>query len=200
MSQLPDIDTYASLLPLDDDRLLEQNVPEQTIRRIHRIRGLYAYWIQFPTRSISEMVDYNQRMNGIKQSKAYEDVQLTMLLLGNIQQMTKDFARWRFNEMNRQHIDAAKRRGDYRAVASLEKNYIKANLLDKEDTPDLAYDQITPLQIIPTDDPSVLGLKKIPNLRGTIDKLIKKYTHETAPIYDEAEEIAYEELNDDTDD
>lgn len=197
MSQLPDIDRYASLLPLDDDKLAEENVPDEMVARLHRIRGLYSYWIQFPTRSINQMAEYNQRMNGIRQSKAYEDVQLTMLLLGNIQQMTKDFARWRFNEMNRQHIEAAKRLGDYRAVASLEKNYIKANLLDKEDTPDMAYEKIVPLKVVPTDDPSVLGLKKLPNLRGTIDKLIKKYTQETAPIYDDAEEIAYEDIPDD---
>ena len=55
---------------------------------------------------------------------------------------------------------------------------IKNNLTDKEDTPDLAFDKIVPLEIVATDDPSVIGIKKIPDLRGRIKKLIKKYDAE----------------------
>ena len=195
MSGFPDIDRYATLMPLDDDDLAKEHVPPFMLARLHRIRGLYAYWIQFPTRSIAEMADYNMRMNHIKQSKAYEDVQLTMLLLGNIQQMTKDFARWRFNEMNRQHLEAAQRAGDHRAVASLEKNYIAANQLDKEDTPDKAFGDIVPLQVSFTEDPTAVGLKKVSNLRGRIAALVKKYKQETEPTYEEAEEVAYVDVD-----
>ena len=50
-----------------------------------------------------------------------------------------------------------------------------SKLTDKEDTPDLAFDKIVPLEIVATDDPSVIGIKKIPDLRGRIKKFIKKY-------------------------
>ena len=32
-----------------------------------------------------------------------------------------------------------------------------------------------PLEIVATDDPSVIGIKKIPDLRGKVRKLLKKY-------------------------
>ncbi len=188
-----DVDRYAMLMPLSADELKQENVPAQMLERLLRIRGLYAYWLQFPTKSSRELVDFDMAQNRIRKTQAYDDVKLCETLLGNLQAMTKDFARWRFNAMNEQHLASARRDKDWRAVASLEKNFIKANQLDKEDTPDMAFDQIVPLQIIPTDDPTVLGLKKVPNLRGRIQQLIRKYTKDTVPQFDEAIEITDDE-------
>ena len=170
------IDEYASLLPLDDDQLLEQHVNPLMLERLHRIRGLYAFWLQYPNKSTKDIVQQDIDLFKISQSKAYEDVRLVQKLLGNIQAMTKDFARWRFNQMNERHVLMAERDRDHRAIALLEKNFIKANQLDKEDTPDMAFDQIVPLQIEPTDDPTVLGIRRIPDLRGMIRKMIAKYS------------------------
>lgn len=170
------IDEYASLLPLDDDQLLEQHVNPLMLERLHRIRGLYAFWLQYPNKSTKDIVQQDIDLFKISQSKAYEDVRLVQKLLGDIQAMTKDFARWRFNQMNERHVLMAERDRDHRAIALLEKNFIKANQLDKEDTPDMAFDQIVPLQIEPTDDPTVLGIRRIPDLRGMIRKMIAKYS------------------------
>jgi len=170
------IDEYASLLPLDDDQLLEQHVNPLMLERLHRIRGLYAFWLQYPNKSTKDIVQQDIDLFKISQSKAYEDVSLVQKLLGDIQAMTKDFARWRFNQMNERHVLMAERDRDHRAIALLEKNFIKANQLDKEDTPDMAFDQIVPLQIEPTDDPTVLGIRRIPDLRGMIRKMIAKYS------------------------
>lgn len=170
------IDEYASLLPLDDDQLLEQHVNPLMLERLHRIRGLYAFWLQYPNKSTKDIVQQDIDLFKISQSKAYEDVRLVQKLLGDIQAMTKDFARWRFNQMNERHVLMAERDCDHRAIALLEKNFIKANQLDKEDTPDMAFDQIVPLQIEPTDDPTVLGIRRIPDLRGMIRKMIAKYS------------------------
>ena len=60
-------------------------------------------------------------------------------------------------------------------MASIEKNFIKNNLTDKEDTPDLAFDKIVPAEIIATDDPTVIGIKALPNMRAKVKKLNKKY-------------------------
>lgn len=181
-------DQYAELLPLSDEQLREQKVNPLMLERLHRIRGLYAFWLQFPNKTKAEVVQQDIALFKVCQSKAYEDVQLVEILLGDIQRMTKDFARWRFNQMNERHIKAAERAKDYRAIASLEKNFIKANQLDKEDTPEMAFDEIIPLQIEPTDDPSVLGIKKTPNLRERKMKLINKYSREN-PEYVDYEEV-----------
>jgi len=68
----------------------------------------------------------------------------------------------------------------------------KAYQLDKEDTPEIAFDEIVPLQIEPTDDPSVLGIKKVPNLRERKARLINKYSKEM-PEYTDYEEVEDEE-------
>ncbi len=192
MSLPANIDQYAELLPLSDDELREQKVNPLMLERLHRIRGLYAFWLQYPNKTKAEVVQQDAALFKVSQSKAYEDVQLVEILLGDIQRMTKDFARWRFNMMNERHIRDAERAKDWRAVASLEKNFIKANQLDKEDTPEMAFDEIVPLQIEPTDDPSVLGIKKVPNLRERKARLINKYSRE-APEYVDYEEVEDEE-------
>lgn len=188
-----DIDRYAMLMPLSPEELRAENVPAPMQERLLRLRGLYAYWLQFPTKTARDLVDFDVAQHHVRKTQAYDDVKLCETLLGNLQAMSKDFARWRFNQMNEQHIAAARRAGDWRAVASLEKNFIKANQLDKEDTPDMAFYQIVPLNIVPTDDPTVLGLKKVPNLRGRIQKLIRKYTQDEFTQFDEAEEITIDE-------
>jgi len=192
MSLPANIDQYAELLPLSDDELREQKVNPLMLERLHRIRGLYAFWLQYPNKTKAEVVQQDTALFKVSQSKAYEDVQLVEILLGDIQRMTKDFARWRFNMMNERHIRGAERAKDWRAVASLEKNFIKANQLDKEDTPEIAFDEIVPLQIEPTDDPSVLGIKKVPNLRERKARLINKYSKEM-PEYTDYEEVEDEE-------
>lgn len=192
MSLPANIDQYAELLPLSYDELREQKVNPLMLERLHRIRGLYAFWLQYPNKTKAEVVQQDTALFKVSQSKAYEDVQLVEILLGDIQRMTKDFARWRFNMMNERHIRDAERAKDWRAVASLEKNFIKANQLDKEDTPEIAFDEIVPLQIEPTDDPSVLGIKKVPNLRERKARLINKYSKEM-PEYTDYEEVEDEE-------
>lgn len=66
--------------------------------------------------------------------------------------------------------------GDARAMAAAAAAYGKYHLLDKEDPVDNGYDMIQPQVFIPTTDPRHLGLKRIPNVMGTIKKLIRKYT------------------------
>jgi len=61
----------------------------------------------------------------------------------------------------------------------MQKNYILNNMTDKEETPDFAFEKIVPMVIEPTDDPSVLGIRKMPDLRKRIAKLIKKYSEDS---------------------
>ena len=110
----------------------------------------------------------------VGKSQAYDDIHILKRLIGDLEATTKEFARWRVNQMIEQDRQAARRAGDWRAVASMQKNYIKNNLTDHPDTPDMAFEKIVPLQLEPTDDPSVLGIKVPKNLRARRDKLIKQ--------------------------
>lgn len=74
-----------------------------------------------------------------------------------------------------------------RAAAS----YAKFNRVDLEDEQALPYDMIVVQPFTATSDPSVLGMKAIPNLQQKIDALLAKYRAETIDI----EDIEYEEAD-----
>lgn len=176
MSKPVNIDQYAEYLPVDSSELRQQLVPEDTIMRVERLRELSSYWRSYPSTSAKELVSRCMQLFHVGKSQAYDDIHLLKILIGNLEATTKEFARWRVNQMIEEDRQAARRDGDWRAVASMQKNYILNNQTDKPDTPDMAFDRIVPLQIEPTDDPSVLGIKAPKNLRARRDKLIKQYS------------------------
>lgn len=176
MSLPVNIDQYAEYLPVDSSELRQQLVPEDTILRVERLRELSSYWRSYPSTSPKELVSRCMQLFHVGKSQAYDDIHLLKILIGNLEATTKEFARWRVNQMIEEDRQAARRDGDWRAVASMQKNYILNNQTDKPDTPDMAFDKIVPLQIEPTDDPSVLGIKAPKNLRARRDKLIKQYS------------------------
>lgn len=176
MSKPVNIDQYAAFLPVDSCELRRQLVPEDTILRVERLRELSSYWRSYPSTSVKELVSRCMQLFRVGKSQAYDDIHLLKILIGNLEATTKEFARWRVNQMIEEDRTAARRDGDWRAVASMQKNYILNNQTDKPDTPDMAFDRIVPLQIEPTDDPSVLGIKAPKNLRARRDKLIRLYS------------------------
>lgn len=176
MSLPVNIDQYSEYLPQDSNELRQQMVPEDTIQRIERLRELSSYWRSYPSTSAKELVSRCMQLFKVGKSQAYDDIHILKILIGNLEATTKEFARWRVNQMIEEDRAAARRDGDWRAVASMQKNYILNNQTDKPDTPDMAFDKIVPLQLEPTDDPSVLGIKAPKNLRARRDKLIKQYS------------------------
>lgn len=178
MSIPADLDNYQKWLPLDENQLQEEHVPAQTIERVIRFRALYTYWCRFSSKSPRELVEYDMALFKVGESQAYDDIHCVKILVGNLQESSKKFWRWRINQMIEEDRLKARRDGDHRSVAAMQKNLIKNNLTDKEDTPDLAFDKIVPLEIVATDDPSVIGIKRIPDLRGRIKKLTRKYDAE----------------------
>ena len=176
MSLPVNIDKYAEFLPVDSSELRLQLVPEDIIQRVERLRELSSYWRSYPSTSPKELVSRCMQLFHVGKSQAYDDIHLLKILIGNLEATTKEFARWRVNQMIEEDRLAARREGDWRAVASMQKNYILNNQTDKPDTPDMAFEKIVPLQIEPTDDPSVLGIKAPKNLRARRDKLIRLYS------------------------
>jgi len=176
MSVPVNIDQYSEYLPVSSDELRQQLVPEDTIQRIERLRELSSYWRSYPSTSPKELVTRCMQLFKVGKSQAYDDIHILKVLIGNLEATTKEFARWRVNQMIEEDRTAARRDGDWRAVASMQKNYILNNQTDKPDTPDMAFEKIVPLQLEPTDDPSVLGIKTPKNLRARRDKLIKQFS------------------------
>lgn len=192
MSLPVNIDQYSKLITLDDNELQEQHVNPVILERLHRLRGLYAYWLQFPSKFDNEIVGYDMAMFKVGRAQAYDDLHLTQVLLGNIQQTGKEFMRWKINKDLEEDLKSARRAQDFRSVAAIEKNRILNNRTDKDDEPEFEFDKIVPQNFEPVDDPTVIGIAKIPDLRGKIRKLVKKYSKDTM-----IEDAEYEEVEDD---
>ncbi|WP_337806657.1 hypothetical protein [Prevotella pectinovora] len=190
---LASMEDYSMYITLSDDELFERRIAQTVIERIHRLRGLYAYWLQFPQKFDQDIVQYDMAMFKVGKSQAYDDLHLVRLILGNLQQASKDFMRWKINQDLEQDLKAARRAGDHRSVAAIEKNRIINNRTDKEDELELEFDKIIPQQFVPVDDPTVLGIKKLPDLRNRIRMLVKKYSDNSVQFAE------YEELKEDND-
>lgn len=192
------LDQYSRYVTLDDSELRELRVAESVLVRLRRIRGLYAYWLQFPSKLDNDLVQHDIAMFKVSRTSAYDDLHLVKVLLGNLQQTTKEFMRWKINKSIEEDIAAARRAGDFRSVAALTKVMVQNNRTDKDDEPDLEFDKIVPQNFEPTDDPTVLGIERVPDLRGRIRALYKRYSNTMVQDaeYEEINEKVNENIND----
>ena len=85
----------------------------------------------------------------------------------------------------------AKKRKDTKTMEKAASSYAKYNRVDLEDEQAVPYDMIVVQPFTATDDPSVLGIKPIPNLREKIRMLLNKYRAENMDI----EDIEFEEAD-----
>ncbi|WP_289646098.1 hypothetical protein [uncultured Duncaniella sp.] len=189
---LPSIaDAAQQYLFTDRDKMIRSGVPEATINHIIRIRDVYSYWLQFPQKKDREIVGELMRRGNIQRSAAYEDLRLIKQLLGDLNKVSKDYARYRFLQMVERAYEVAENSGDARSMVAAADKLGKYMGLAEADEVDKGYDKI-PVQIFAvTDNPEVIGLKRLPNARDQIKAMKQKYWNEE--IVDvEAEEVDYD--------
>jgi hypothetical protein len=187
------IDVCERYLFADVSEMVAENVPEIIQKRLLRLRDLYNYWVNFPSKKDMDIAEEDMRRNGIGKSAAYDDVRILKKLLGNFAKTTKDYHRYKFTLMIDQSFEMAKRTKDAKAMTSAANFYAKYTQLDKEDEVERGYDQIVVQPFEPTDDPTVLGLKPIPNLREKIARKLKQYWSE------DMQEVSFESAEFDKD-
>ena len=197
MSLPVNIDEYSRLVVLDDNELQARNVAVSVRERLQRLRGIYAYWLQFPDKFERDILQQDMALFNVGRAQAYDDVRLVQVLLGNMQQATRNFMRWKINQDLEADLKAARRQGDYRSVAALEKVRVLNNRTDKEDEPDTAYDRIPLFGVVFTSNPAALKIPGYDNeasLRKDIDTMNKRYNRE---IEKEKDYTDYEEVEED---
>ena len=162
--------------------------PADICQKILRVRALHQYMLSNPGARDSTIVRECTGRFGVSRPVAYDDLSILKTLLPHITQASKDFHRWRYNEMVLQTYEMARLRGDVRTMERAAASLAKYNNIDQEQKSDIPVDQIIPQPFIATDDPSVLGINALPNIRERQRQLLEKYTKETADI----EDISYE--------
>lgn len=187
------IDVCEKYLFADIDEMTANGIPELIQQRLLRLRDMYNFWLQFPRKKDLEIVDELEHRYSVSKSTAYEDIRIIKRLLGDLAKTTKDYHRYKFCQMIDESYDMAKRIKDARAMAAAANYYAKYTQLDKEDILDKGYDKIVVQPFEPTDDPTVLGIKPIPNVRERIKSKIEQYWS------DDIEDVEFEaiEFNED---
>lgn len=192
MSLPVNIDEYSKYVVMDEDELVEQKVSAAVRDRIRRLRGIYAYWLDFPYKMEKEIVKQDMDMFRVGLSQAYDDLRIVQVLLGSFHQPSKDFLRWKINRDLERDLTIARNKGDMRAVASLEKVRVLNNRTDKDDGQQLEYDKIVPQTFELTDDPKVLGMTMMSAEEAR--RKAKYYKEKYSKT--EIEDAEYEEVDD----
>jgi len=173
---------------------LQQRYTDDVVERILRIREEYNWFIANPDAKDRQFIENAVSRFGIHKSLAYRDLGVIKALLPHLAQASRDFHRYRYNEMILETYQMAKKRKDTKTMEKAASSYAKYNRVDLEDEQAVPYDMIVVQPFTATDDPSVLGIKPMPRLQERIQELLHKYQAENIDIEDvEFEEADLEE-------
>jgi hypothetical protein len=176
----------------DKDKLVRSAVPAQIIDRIIRLRSAYMLWLAHPLKKDAEIRDHLIQFSGISKTTAYEDIGILKTLLGDMNETSKSYIRFRFNAMIMNVYYLAEQKKDTRSMDSAAAHYAKYNRLDAPDEQRIPWDEIIPQRFEPTSDPSVIGIQPVPNIQERIRSLKEKYIADI-------QEVDYEEADADLD-
>lgn len=190
MPRQPILEICSKDLFTAEDELLEKYNAEQA-QRVLRLRDMYNYYISHPDTKDRQFVDTAMSRHGIMKSQAYADLSIIKSLLPLLSSASRDFHRFRFNEMILETYQMAKARKDTKTMEKAASSYAKFNRVDLEDEQALPYDLIVVQPFTATSDPRVLGIKPIPNVEEKIAAMLKKYRQESMDIDD----VDYEEVD-----
>lgn len=169
--------------------VLREKYPDVSVERVLRLRAMYNWFISNPESKDKEFVDECLSRYGVSKTLAYDDLRIIKSVLPHITQASRDYHRWKYNEMILETYQMAKKRKDTKTMERAATSYAKFNNVNVEDEQSVPYDLIVVQPFTATQDPSVLGIKPIPNIEKKISDLIAKYRAESMDIDD----IEYEE-------
>lgn len=171
------------------EEVLREKYPDVSVERVLRLRAMYNWFISNPESKDKEFVDECLSRYGVSKTLAYDDLRIIKSVLPHITQASRDYHRWKYNEMILETYQMAKKRKDTKTMERAATSYAKFNNVNVEDEQSVPYNLIVVQPFTATQDPSVLGIKPIPNIEKKISDLIAKYRAESMDIDD----IEYEE-------
>lgn len=167
---------------------LKEKYPEAIVAKLIRLRDLHQWMLANPESRDRQVVDVVTSRYGVSRRTAYDDLAVLKTLLPELGRSSAEFHRWRFNEMIIDTFQMAKRRKDTRTMERAAASYARYNRIDDEAKQLPEYEKIVPQPFTPVDDPSVLGIKPIPDIREKIRKMIDELSVKSSDI----EDIQYE--------
>ena len=170
---------------------LRNTYPQLLVDKVLRVRDMYNWCIANPDAKDRQFVEQELSRYDISKVVAYSDLAIVKTLLPTLATASRDFHRWRYNEMILETYQMAKKRKDTKTMEKAASSYAKYNRIDLEDEQAMPYEMIVVQPFTATSDPTVLGIKPIPNINDKIKAMLNKYRAETIDI----EDISYEEAD-----
>ena len=174
---------------------LEERYDPVTVARVMRVRDEYQWVLANPDARDRQFVEEFAGRYGVTDQAIYADLSIIKQLMPALSAATRDYHRWKTNQMLLETYQMARKRKDTKTMERAASSYGKLNRVDLEDEQAMPYDIIVVQPFTPTQDPSVLGIKPIPNIDEKISQMIAKYRAETIDIDD----VEYEEADIDED-
>ena len=78
---------------------LREKFPQTSVERLLRIRAMYNWLISNPETKDKEFVDETVSRYGVSKVLAYDDLKVLKSVLPHITQTSRDYHRWKYNEM-----------------------------------------------------------------------------------------------------
>ena len=172
------------------DELLTKYAQSQ-VDHLLRLRDMVTWSIANPDAKDRQFVDEERTRYGLFLVTAYADLKIVKAILPNMGEASRDFHRWRYNEMILETYQMAKKRKDTKTMEKAATSYAKFNRIDIEDEQSVPYHMIVVQPFFPTTDPRVVGINPVPN----IDERIRKLTRELSDTHPDTENIEYEEAD-----
>ncbi len=179
---------------------LEAKYAVTQVEHILRLRAMVTWCIGNCDAKDRQFVEEVIQRYGISKVTAYADLKIVKSLLPNLGEASRDYHRWRYNEMILETYQMAKKRKDTKTMEKAATSYAKYNRIDVEDEQSVPYHMIVVQPFFPTTDPRVVGINPVPNIDERIRKLTKELgaSHpDTLNIEAEDADLQFEEIFDD---
>ena len=196
MSQPNIVDIAKADLYSPREELLERYAVGQ-VEHLIRLRDMVSWSLANPEAKDRQFVEEIRQRYHISHVKAYADLKIVKVLLPNLSETSREFHRWKFNEMIMETYQMAKKRKDTRTMEKAAASYAKFNRIDIEDEQAVPYHMIVVQPFFPTTDPRVVGINPVPNIEERIRKLTKELSvtnPDTLNIEYEEADLNFEEI------
>lgn len=165
-----------------------------TVAHVMRIREEYQWALANPDFADRQFIEQFEGRTGLKRSQLYADLNIIKQILPALASASREWYRWKANQMLLETYQKAKARKDTKTMERAASSFAKYNRVDLEDEQTIPLHLILVQPFTVTSDPSVLGIKPLPDADAEIARLKKKYAMESIDIQDvESEEVDLEE-------
>lgn len=163
---------------------LQEIYPKDTVEKILRVRDTYIHFLKSPAATDSELVRQITTRFRVSRPTAYSDLSIVKALLPSLGDVSRKFHKWRSIEMLLETYRLAKGKMDVRTMERISSTYARVTKADQPEEETIDLSAVVPVPWVPTDDPSVIGLKRLENREKKISELLKEFAAQDPDILD----------------